>query len=509
MFSISSPTTVAFDPEDPHLEVIVTPSASAFYAGETFSAVITLRNTRTPIHTAAPNVADLSQGVSATGLNLLPGAKASSSSTSTSLNSPGPSATPTVASPDLSSSPGGSIWRGEHTRRSSMNTHTRRSQSLALSKGIISPQEMVWALGGGGEPPSRSPEPVIEPPPSPLPPTLPARRSPGIPISHPHARKISVASAAFMTSPDPDMGRFATPPPTAGISEGEGVTPGSQVSAPPTPQTPTISVDEAGALVELPGLSRNGSSRVSPSLSPSLPDVAEEPHTPQRQRLRIVPPPPNGRIPSPTSSVSDAGSDSGRRPPSARLSHSRSPTYHNAGELLSPPPQHPSARNRPPVQIGVTSILWGYTRLIARFAPSTQHIPPDPLLPLRAQLLHQPIGSGSLAPSDASRPGASRWSFNFGTGTIGQATQPSLTGSLFGLAKGLVMGGTGGSLEEERKRVWNTQELPVLETTRSLIGVDIKLAEGESRDCEWDVYDRLAEVSHLHIAIASEPSAGI
>ncbi|KAL1405293.1 Golgi membrane exchange factor (Ric1p-Rgp1p) subunit [Vanrija albida] len=481
MFSIASPTTAAFDPEDPHLEVIVTPSASAFYAGETFSAVITLRNTRIPIHTAAPNVADTTDGVSATGLDLLSGAKAPSSTIS--LNSPASAVTPTIASPDLSSSPGGSIWRGEHTRRSSLNKHTRRSQSLALGKGVISPQEMVWALGGAGEPSSRSPEPADDTPPSPLPPALPARRSPGIPVSHPHARKISVASTAFMASPEPDMGRFATPPPTAGITDGDGAGPRSDVSAPPTPQTPTIAVDDASALAEVAGPSRNGSSRVSPSPSPSLPDVAEEPHVPNRQRLRIVPPPPNGRVPSPTSSASDAGSDSaGRRPLSARRVHSRSPTYHEPGGLLSPPPQHPSARLRPPVQIGVTNVLWGYTRLVARFAPSHQHIPPDPLLPLRAKLLHQPIGSGSLTSSDASRPAGSRWTLNFGTGTIGQATQPSLTGSLFGLAKGLVLGGAGGSLEEERKRVWNTQDLPVLETTRSLMGVDIKLAEGESRD---------------------------
>jgi len=72
---------------------------------------------------------------------------------------------------------------------------------------------------------------------------------------------------------------------------------------------------------------------------------------------------------------------------------------------------------------------------------------------------------------------------SFGTGSIGQAKQPSLTGSLFGLAKSVVYGGVGGSLEEERKRVWNMKDLPVLETSRSLLGVDIKLKEGESKDC--------------------------
>jgi hypothetical protein len=72
---------------------------------------------------------------------------------------------------------------------------------------------------------------------------------------------------------------------------------------------------------------------------------------------------------------------------------------------------------------------------------------------------------------------------NFGTGTIGQGTKPSLTGSLFGLAKGLVYGGDGGSLQEERKRVWNMKDLPVMETYRSLLGVDIKLSEGETKEC--------------------------
>lgn len=119
---------------------------------------------------------------------------------------------------------------------------------------------------------------------------------------------------------------------------------------------------------------------------------------------------------------------------------------------------------------------------MARFAPSHQYIPPDPLLPLRARLLHQPIGSGNLTAQQAEKP--SRWTLSFGTGTIGESTQPSLTGSLFGLAKGLMYGGTGGSLEEERKRVWTTQDLPVLETTRSLMGVDIKLLEGETRECK-------------------------
>jgi hypothetical protein len=141
-------------------------------------------------------------------------------------------------------------------------------------------------------------------------------------------------------------------------------------------------------------------------------------------------------------------------------------------------------KNRLPLDTGSTTILWAHTRLVARFSPSHQHIPPDPLLPLKSKLLHQPIGSGSLASADDTNTRSSRWAINFGTGAIGKDAQPSFTGSLFGLAKGLVYGGGGGSLEEQRKRVWNTKDLPVLETTRSLIGVDLRLAEGETRECK-------------------------
>lgn len=122
----------ALDLDDPHLEVTVTPSQSAFYAGEVFSAVITLRNTRTPVRTpqsqpASPNPQHL---------HLLSGAKSPSPNGSTSPASPSPSRTPGTPT-------GYNDWRG-HARKPS---HGRRSQSLALGKGI-SPQEIVWALGG-------------------------------------------------------------------------------------------------------------------------------------------------------------------------------------------------------------------------------------------------------------------------------------------------------------------------------------------------------------------------
>jgi RAB6A-GEF complex partner protein 2 len=165
--------------------------------------------------------------------------------------------------------------------------------------------------------------------------------------------------------------------------------------------------------------------------------------------------------------------------------HSRQPSYLNAygadtlGIALHE--NASSAQNFP--QPGEINILWAHTRIRGHFTPSSSYIPPDPLLPLRSLLLHQPLGSGSLMPADT--PSSSkRWSLTFGSGTIGQEDNPSLTGSLLGLAKGLVWGGQSGTLEDERRKVWTTKELPVFETIRSLIGVDVRLQPGESRSCE-------------------------
>lgn len=132
MFSRGS-VTPPIDLDDAHLEVTVTPSASAFYAGETFSAVITLRNTRVPPHLRSLDGTVPSATSRPNPTHLLPLQKRSSSE----LSSP---TTPGFVPSEK--------WRGEHTRRPSGKGHTRRSQSLALDKSIISSQEMVWALGG-------------------------------------------------------------------------------------------------------------------------------------------------------------------------------------------------------------------------------------------------------------------------------------------------------------------------------------------------------------------------
>lgn len=266
-------------------------------------------------------------------------------------------------------------------------------------------------------------------------PPLPSRRPPAavIPTSHPHSRKISI-------------------------------------------NTPTLPAD-----------SRPGS----PIDLPSIPESRPMEAGPSRPSSRST----HSSTSGSTSHLSlNSETDGPRRPPLSPLGqdHARTPSYQNAyGASYPAPPTHPYSRQRQPTEPwGTTTVLWAYTCLIGQFHPSNQYIPPDPLLPLRSLMLHQPVGSGSLTSTTSPIHGqgmksstSSRWNLSFGTGAIGHKSQPSLTGSLFGLAKDLVTGGGGGTLEEERRRVWQAKDLPVLETARSLLGVDIKLKEGESKEC--------------------------
>lgn len=276
--------------------------------------------------------------------------------------------------------------------------------------------------------------------------TLPTRRPQGgiqIPAKHPHSRKISVANTSAL-EPSGEISRDSP-----------------EASSPPMisiPERPSSTVKNGSASLPHSQRPADGAETIAPYETCSSP--------------RIKP------------------------------AHSRAPSYQNAygaaymginNDDLPTPPSHLPVREHALTEPkGTTTVFWAYTRLVGHFHPSIAYIPPDPLLPLRTALLHQPVGSGSLStPSQdssgnvAGKPyGSSRWQLSFGTGTIGNSTQPSLTGSLFGLAKDLVTGGSGGSLEEERKRVWNLKDLPVLETTRSLLAVDMKLKEGEAKECE-------------------------
>ena len=180
--------------DDPHLEVTVTPSASAFYAGETFSVTITFRNTRAPssgitrpsiprpLETKVPSDLrdseknedqDIPRRRNQIGLDIKTrpaNAKAGPSRTSSIAKT---ALTPTDSGAGFLYSPGANSayrapgWPSPHERDgissirspdawkrkeygplSAEGRHARRSRSLAIDKGGMSPQEMVWALGG-------------------------------------------------------------------------------------------------------------------------------------------------------------------------------------------------------------------------------------------------------------------------------------------------------------------------------------------------------------------------
>jgi len=189
-FSTSTPST-SLGSDDPHLEVTVHPSASAFYAGETFSVTITFRNTRPPpadtagsstssIVPSASDHRDETGGPSDVphrrkqiGLNINSRPLNAEAGPSRTLNTldltstpiasePGypysSGANPTYRAPGLAGSPerdelsnirSPDSWKRKENGGSRRDEgHARRTRSLALGKGGMSPQEMVWALGG-------------------------------------------------------------------------------------------------------------------------------------------------------------------------------------------------------------------------------------------------------------------------------------------------------------------------------------------------------------------------
>ncbi|RXK36443.1 hypothetical protein M231_06287 [Tremella mesenterica] len=455
-FPLSGPKSpVVTNDLHPYLEISVLPSSYAFYAGETFSAILTFRNVRqVSTHGSSSNVGTAlksdtsSLAPSSTLLSPAPDAQSlkrhgligreRENADAGPSKAPAPLTLVSTATPPIDDkqmgfpySPGanplhragwpqGGLGEGfagirspEAFKKMEANGgHARRARSLALGRGSLSPQEMIWALAGQ------------------TPPTLPARRQDQFNASPSHSHSQSLTVIGPISSPS--------------------------YSTPRSPQSDLPSISESLSQLSIP-----------PSPGPSRPYRA-----PDSSNSTPIPSPINfPRSPS-------------RRPPSSPLinSHSRSPSYHNAygASYLgfgTPPPVHPFIREKENKTI---TVLWAYTHLAGQFHPSSQYIPPDPLLPLRSKLLHQPVGSGSLSTAGGVT-NTSRWQLSFGTGAIGNSLQPSLTGSLVGLAKELVYGGVGGSLEEERRRVWNTKDLPVFETTRSLLGVDLKLKEGETR----------------------------
>ena len=201
--SLASSTSTLVN-DDPHLQVTVTPSASAFYAGESFSVTITFKNTRNAPPAAAvpstpataptagevvsalrppPTTVDrhgsppslpvrahrMGQATSVERRNDINGSNAeagpSRTPTMVDLASPNdhdlptdypysPGANPAYRAPGWPSRDDGATIRSpEAWRRREYGDigkghgHGRRTRSLAIGK-AVSPQEMVWALEG-------------------------------------------------------------------------------------------------------------------------------------------------------------------------------------------------------------------------------------------------------------------------------------------------------------------------------------------------------------------------
>lgn len=121
---------------------------------------------------------------------------------------------------------------------------------------------------------------------------------------------------------------------------------------------------------------------------------------------------------------------------------------------------------------GAVTIAFATVRATGHVVPSTTYIPPEPFLPLRQVLLHQPIGSGD-APTTTASGGV-----DFSPGVDG-----TLAGSLSGLARGLIGGKEEGTWEERRRSVWAGRALPVWVAGREVVGVDLVVGD-EGLCCE-------------------------
>lgn len=108
-------------------------------------------------------------------------------------------------------------------------------------------------------------------------------------------------------------------------------------------------------------------------------------------------------------------------------------------------------------------------RMTGHVVPSSIYIPPEPFLPLRQVLLHQPIGSGDSIPTTAVAPGT----LDFSAGVDG-----TLAHSLGGLARGFLRGKEESTWEERRRSVWAGKALPVWLAGREVVCVDSRIGSG-------------------------------
>lgn len=119
------------------------------------------------------------------------------------------------------------------------------------------------------------------------------------------------------------------------------------------------------------------------------------------------------------------------------------------------------------------TITFATIRITGHVIPSSTYIPPEPFLPLRKVLLHQPIGSGDATTNTASN------GIDFSAGVDG-----TLATSLSGLAKGFLGAKDEGTWEERKRTVWAGKSLPVWIAGREVVGVELKVGK-DGLSCEY------------------------
>lgn len=201
------------------------------------------------------------------------------------------------------------------------------------------------------------------------------------------------------------------------------------------------------------------------------PPIAPIPrHHPHARKVSIA------QVPTPTSN-----SETPSRPPSlgtipergSPLVDSPLPLPSSTEPTTYPRPTKPNQKQRE------ITVSFATIQPHATFTPSPAYIPPEPLLPLRNLLLHQPIGSGSLAPPSAT---AHLALIDRAAGSDG------LTGSLTSLAKGLFGEAEAGTWQDRRREVWLGRGLAVWMGGREVVAVDLRVAEGEAVECECSTW---------------------
>ncbi|THH12849.1 hypothetical protein EW146_g7308 [Bondarzewia mesenterica] len=489
---------------DTALRVVVSPSQSSYFAGEPFSVIVTITNTRSTGST--PPAQAHTHKRSAHSVSSAPLARPPTS--------PGLLRSASTAAPRSSTSKDVLVRKGLiGTAKEPKGADdlpevekdgVRRVMSKSLSVDIL-PQSLDERtqetkgklLGVGTRPDDRWLNPTSPRISSPL------ARSPSLPTNHPHARKPSVLDAQIHTTSNGDSHSLANPPipQSASVSSFsvslDTITETSHSCAPPTPNaistTPNF-LSPTPPISFAPSTTNQNLASQSHSYPPRAPASSNGLYHPPQHGLGHGPPPISSNLSIPPTS----------------------------NRLNNPPPTAPASRTTfsPP---NTELVLYAYVQLIGTATiappPSATHAPA--LTALRQRILrHGPLGGGSmditssLQGRDSSLqqpfPGRSRrhsrsaslsaslfsflspaFSSSPGAPPSASAFKPGHRGRAPSYAPGAQSGGVGSvglGLGVPQEEEWDPETpVPVFEVPPAMLAVDLSLGPGESRSYTYSV----------------------